>query len=261
MMITQNSDEKIKEPILFEEDADVTYVTINKPKEHNCLNSSDLSNIIKKLENIQNRNDIKIVVFQSIGKTFCAGLDLEEISQSSESSTRKILDLFTHLTLLVKNLKAITIAKIQGPAIAGGCQLTAICDIALSKKRNWFALPGPSLGLIRITPMVVLSRLIPQKKAFYHIFSGDKISAVQAADIGLISDVIHSSHLDQHVQNLIGKWSSYPPSFIIQAKKDFYSQLNMSFHEAHDYISKRMYDDFVNPEIQNKIKQFMKKNI
>ena len=82
------------------------------------------------------------------------------------------------------------IAAISGVATAAGCQLVATCDLAIASDEAAFATPGVDIGLFCSTPMVALTRNIPRKNAMHMLFTGEPVTATDAARMGLINRAV-----------------------------------------------------------------------
>ena len=106
----------------------------------------------------------------------------------------------TLMQSIVYNPKPI-IAEVAGVATAAGCQLVASCDLAYATASSRFATPGVNIGLFCSTPMVALSRNISNKHSMEMLLTGDFISSLKAAQIGLINESIKEEELETFVLN------------------------------------------------------------
>ena len=105
----------------------------------------------------------RVVILAAAGKAFCAGHDLKQMR--AEPSLGYYEDLFTQCTnvmLAVQRLPLPVIARVQGSATAAGCQLVAMCDLAVAASEARFAVSGINVGLFCSTPGVALSRNVPR---------------------------------------------------------------------------------------------------
>jgi enoyl-CoA hydratase/carnithine racemase len=97
------------------------------------------------------------------------------------------------------------VARVHGIATAAGCQLVAMCDLAVAARDARFAVSGVNLGLFCSTPSVALSRNLPRKQAFEMLVTGDFISADEALARGLVNRVAPAAELDAAVEALVSR--------------------------------------------------------
>jgi enoyl-CoA hydratase/carnithine racemase len=125
-------------------------------------------------------------------------------------------------------------------ATAAGCQLVASCDLAVASENALFATPGVNIGLFCSTPMVALSRNIGRKHAMRMLLTGDPVSAQQAWQMGLVSDVVADDALESATMELAEKIAAKSASTIKIGKEAFYRQIEMPLGAAYDYTSSVM---------------------
>src|SRR5690606_17464073 len=102
----------------------------------------------------------------------------------------------SQLMMTIQRLPQPVIARVQGIATAAGCQLVAMCDLAVAADSARFAVSGVNLGLFCSTPSVALSRNVPRKQAFEMLVTGEFIDAATALERGLVNWVVPADGLD-----------------------------------------------------------------
>src|SRR5215467_12882369 len=112
--------------------------------------------------------------------------------------------------LSIQRLPVPVIARVHGLATAAGCQLVAMCDLAVASVDARFAVSGVNVGLFCATPGVALSRNVPRKTAFEMLVTGDFISAEQARASGLVNHVAAADALDDEVESLVSRIVAKP---------------------------------------------------
>ena len=125
------------------------------------------------------------------------------------------------------------IAKVQGIATAAGCQLVAMCDLAVAASGARFAVSGVNLGLFCSTPGVALSRNVSRKLAFEMLVTGEFIDAEQARTSGLVNRVVPAAQLDAEVDALCAGIVAKPRMAIALGKGLFYRQLETGIEQAY----------------------------
>jgi enoyl-CoA hydratase/carnithine racemase len=222
------------ELLLRNDSESITTLTLNRPRESNALSFSLLTEFDTALDEIANDTASRVVVIGAAGRAFCAGHDLKEMRANREREfLRSLFDLctrvFTKLTLLPQPV----IAKVQGIATAGGCQMVAACDLAVASTEAKFATSGINVGLFCSTPGVALSRNAPRKRAMEMLLTGDLISAETAAQWGLVNIVVSPGELEQETLRLARAICAKPREIIAEGKRAFYEQIDKPLHDAY----------------------------
>lgn len=223
-------------PLLFERDArGVVTLTLNRPQSFNALSQAMLDALQSALERVAADAHARVVVLGAIGKAFCAGHDLKEMR------ARPALDYYEALfaqcgcmMMSIQRLEVPVIARVQGIATAAGCQLVAMCDLAVASRDARFAVSGVNLGLFCSTPSVALSRNLSRKAAFEMLVTGDFISAEQAREKGLVNRVVDAATLDAEVEALAASIVAKPRAAVALGKALFYRQLESGIAAAYD---------------------------
>ena len=117
------------------------------------------------------------------------------------------------------------IARVHGIATAAGCQLVAMCDLAVAADDARFAVSGVNFGLFCSTPSVALSRNVGRKAAFEMLVTGDFIARRRGARKGLVNRVVGADALDAEVEALVAAIVAKPRVAIAMGKELFYRQL------------------------------------
>jgi enoyl-CoA hydratase/carnithine racemase len=125
------------------------------------------------------------------------------------------------------------IARVQGIATAAGCQLVAMCDLAVAAREARFAVSGVNLGLFCSTPSVALSRNLSRKAAFEMLVTGAFISADEAQAKGLVNRVVEADQLDEEIDSLVNSIVAKPRVALAMGKSLFYRQLEVGIEEAY----------------------------
>jgi enoyl-CoA hydratase/carnithine racemase len=137
------------------------------------------------------------------------------------------------MMMTIQRLPVPVIARVQGIATAAGCQLVAMCDLAVAAREVRFAVSGVNLGLFCATPSVALSRNLSRKAAFEMLVTGAFISAEQAQAKGLINRVVEADQLDAEVETLVASIVAKPRVALAMGKGLFYRQLETGIEEAY----------------------------
>jgi len=223
-------------PVLKSRDArGVVTLTLNRPKAFNALSESMLESLQSELDGVGRDSEARVVVLAAAGKAFCAGHDLKEMRASPSLDYYRTL--FTQCSRVMMSLQRLSVpvvARVQGIATAAGCQLVAMCDLAVASADARFAVSGVNLGLFCSTPGVALSRNVSRKAAFEMLFTGDFVGAEEARDKGLVNRVAPPDQLDVEVERLVAALVAKPRSAVAVGKALFYRQLETGLGAAYE---------------------------
>jgi enoyl-CoA hydratase/carnithine racemase len=228
--------------VLQEKDArGVVTITLNRPQAFNALSEDLLDALQAELDRVAADDTARAVVIAAAGKAFCAGHDLKEMrAEPSQAYYERLFAQCGRMMMSLQKLPVPVIAKVQGIATAAGCQLVAMCDLAVAVREARFAVSGVNLGLFCSTPSVALSRNLGRKAAFEMLVTGDFISAEQALAKGLINRVVDAGQLDAEVEQLLARIVSKPRVAIALGKGLFYRQLETGIQAAYDDAGRTM---------------------
>jgi enoyl-CoA hydratase/carnithine racemase len=174
-------------------------------------------------------------VIAAAGQAFCAGHDLKEMrAQPTSGYYERLFAQCSRMMLSIQRLPVPVIARVQGVATAAGCQLVAMCDLAVASRAARFAVNGINLGLFCSTPGVALSRNVARKAAFEMLLTGDFISADEARERGLVNRVIDAAALDAEVEALVACIVGKPAAAIRMGKALFYRQVELGIADAYN---------------------------
>ncbi|HEY8706836.1 MAG TPA: enoyl-CoA hydratase [Burkholderiaceae bacterium] len=223
-------------PVLRSRDVrGVITLTLNRPQAFNSLSEDLLAALQTELDAIAADDAARVVVLAAAGKAFCAGHDLKEMrADPSLGYYQRLFAQCGAVMLALQRLPVPVIARVQGIATAAGCQLVAMCDLAVAASDARFAVSGVNLGLFCSTPGVALSRNLQRKAAFEMLVTGEFISAAQALDKGLVNRVVPAERLDAEVESLVASIVAKPRLAIAMGKQLFYRQLETGIEAAYE---------------------------
>jgi len=212
----------------------VVTLTLNRPQAFNALSQGLLAALQAELDGLHDDTGARVVVLAASGKAFCAGHDLKEMrAEPSLAYYQALFEQCAQMMLSVQRLPVPVVAKVQGIATAAGCQLVAMCDLAVAASTAKFAVSGVNLGLFCSTPSVALSRNLGRKAAFEMLVTGEFISAAQALEKGLVNRVAAPDELDAAVETLVASIVAKPRVAVAMGKALFYRQLETGIAEAY----------------------------
>jgi enoyl-CoA hydratase/carnithine racemase len=216
-------------------------LTLNRPHAFNALSEAMLAALQQEFDAIGEDESARVVVLAAEGKAFCAGHDLKEMrGKPSLEYYERLFSQCSDMMLGIQRLPVPVIARVQGVATAAGCQLVAMCDLAVAASTAKFAVSGVNLGLFCSAPGVSLSRNVFRKAAFEMLVTGQFISAEEAKMRGLINRVVEPEHLDAEVEKLVAAILAKPRVAVAMGKEFFYRQIELGIASAYEAAAQTM---------------------
>lgn len=219
----------------------VVTLTLNRPQAFNALSQAMLGQLQGELDAIASDKSVRVVVIAAEGKAFCAGHDLKEMrADPSPEYYERLFTQCSDLMLTIQRLPVPVIARVEAIATAAGCQLVAMCDLAVASSTARFAVSGVTVGLFCSTPGVALSRNILRKPAFEMLVTGEFVSAAEAKARGLVNRVAEPGQLDSELEKLVAAILSKPRVAVAMGKEFFYRQAELGIEAAYKAASQTM---------------------
>ena len=238
----------------------VVTLTLNRPQAFNALSEAMLVELQQALEAIASDESVRVVVIAADGKAFCAGHDLKEMrADPSMKYYERLFAQCSEMMLAIQQLPVPVIARVQGIATAAGCQLVAMCDLAVASSTARFAVSGVNVGLFCSTPGVALSRNVLRKQAFEMLVTGEFISAQEAKTRGLINRVAEPEQLEPELEKLVAAIISKPRVAVAIGKEFFYRQAEQSIAAAYEAASEIMACNMMDEAALEGVQAFIEK--
>ncbi|HEY8607391.1 MAG TPA: enoyl-CoA hydratase [Noviherbaspirillum sp.] len=238
----------------------VATLTLNRGDRFNPLSEEMLGALQAEIDAVRDDAGIRLVVLAAAGKAFCAGHDLKQMRAApSEAYYRKLFNQCSKLMLSVQQLPQPVVARVQGLATAAGCQLVAMCDLAVASTEATFAVSGVNYGLFCSTPSVALSRNVSRKQAMEMLLTGEFIDAETARERGLVNRVVPPAQLDEEIGRLAASILAKPAVAIAMGKQLFYRQLDMGIGAAYQLAGQTMACNMMDADALEGVQAFIEK--
>lgn len=250
------------EPMLLHDrdERGVVTLTLNRPQSFNALSEGMLAALGEAFEKLATDDSVRVVVIGASGKAFCAGHDLKEMrAEPSLEYYQRLFGQCTAVMMAIQRVPVPVIARVQGIATAAGCQLVAMCDLAIAGSDARFGVNGVNVGLFCSTPAVALSRNVPRKAAFEMLVTGDFISAEEAHAMGLVNGVVPADALDEEIEALVARIVTKPRAAIALGKAVFYRQLEQDMEGAYQDAGATMACNMMDASALEGVQAFIEK--
>ena len=251
--------------ILRADEGAVAVLVLNDPAKLNALSTPMLHALAAEFDAVAADPAVRVVVISAMGKAFCAGHDLKEIQaarQSPDAGAAAFDILFALCSRVMQQIAALpkpVIAEVQGIATAAGCQLAATCDMVVASDHARFGVNGVNIGLFCSTPIVALSRKIPQSAAFELAATGEFLSAARAQSLGLANRVTSVEDLSAQTMALAQTLAQKLPAALSIGKAAFAAQTGLPLDQAYAAAGSAMVDNLLNTQTSEGISAFLEK--
>lgn len=258
--MTQNAINSDAPYVLHERAGGIVTLTLNRGEKFNPLSEEMLTVLQTELDAIAGDATARLVILAAKGKAFCAGHDLKQMRATpSAAYYKKLFDQCSKMMLTIQQMPQPVIARVQGIAAAAGCQLVAMCDLAVASQESTFAVSGINYGLFCSTPSVGLSRNMGRKQAMEMLLTGEFIDAQTALERGLINRVVSLESLDQAISALADNILAKPAVSIAMGKQLFYRQLDMGISAAFQLAGETMACNMMDEAALEGVQAFIEK--
>ena len=247
--------------ILYEVDGGVATVTLNQPDTRNAVSNEMLGELLDALGKAREDEDVRcLVCASSHDKVFSAGANLAGFGADAPlvhkhfGSTR-FIELFRAFGELGKP----SICAAGGHVLAGAMGVALACDLIVAKDSATFSTPEINVGAFPFMVLALLYRNVPRKKANELALLGERISAQEALDIGIVNKVVPAEEFDAAVEDWARKLASKSPLIMRMGKDAMYRQMDMDFADALEYLHHNLTLALSTEDIQEGVKAFFEK--
>jgi len=235
-MMTNNQTEQIQKVLFNVDSLGIATVTLNNPDKHNAFDDGVIAELTQVFDEIAQRQDIKVMILASTGKSFSAGADLGWMKRMASYSYEENLNDANALANMLKALNFLpqpTIAKVQGAAFGGAVGLASCCDIVIASNKASFCLSEVKLGLIPATISPYVVNAIGQKASRRYFQTAERFFAEKAQQLGLVDEIVELTDLDKSVEGMVNTLLSNGPEAVRQAKQ---LALDVAYQDINDEL-------------------------
>ena len=197
----------------------VLFIQLIHESKLNALSQKVIDNLYKIVLQLKSNKDIKVVVIRGTKKAFSAGVDINEFASSNEG-TLKIESLVDEKWSCISEVEIPVIAQVEGLALGGGFELALMADIIVASDTAKFGFPEVNLGLMPGNGGTQkLLQTVGRFQAMKMALTGQMISAQDAYKLGLVTDVVPQTEIDDFVENLAGQISQKSTDSLVKIKR------------------------------------------
>lgn len=251
------------EAVLVALDGGVATVTLNHPEKRNVLSAAMVRDLLAAFAWCASEPAVRVLVLTGAGdRAFCAGADLATSFEAAggelerHHGRRGIAELF----LALRDLGKPVVGRINGHALAGGFGLACACDILLAVESASFGTPEINVGVWPMMISAVLARNLPRKVVLEMMLLGDRWTAAQLKEAGLVSRVAANlDELDKVTAEVAARLALKSPAILRLGRDAFYRMEDMSLEEALAYLQSQLTLVTLSEDTREGIRAFFEK--
>ncbi|MBU2514341.1 enoyl-CoA hydratase/isomerase family protein [bacterium] len=227
-----------EQDLLYEVKDRIAYLTINREAKRNSI-SAEVTNLCHQyLNEAEKDENVRVICITGSGdKAFCSGADLGGAMGADG------MDAFLNYANLLKRISGYpkpTVAKVNGYCLAGGTGFMLACDIVIAADHAKFGTPEVNVGLFPLMIGALIFRNVLKKKAMEMCLLGEKLTAQQALDMGMLTRVVSADKLNEVVGDVLKKLAGKSPIGMKIGKEAFYKMSDMPFEEGLDFLANQL---------------------
>jgi cyclohexa-1,5-dienecarbonyl-CoA hydratase len=211
------------------------------------------------LDECSHERELAAVVFEAADgiRAFSAGVAVEE---HVAETVYQMLEMFHDIFRALEDLSLPTVALVDGPALGGGCELVAACDICVATERSRFGQPEIKLGVFPPVAAVLLPRIIGEKRARELVLTGELIDADEALRLGLVNYVVPAAQLAAQADEILGRLRELSAPALELTRRALDLSRGFSFRETLDRVENLYLNDLMKTEdAAEGVRAFMEK--
>ena len=231
-------------------------ITLNRPPV-NVLNIAMMEEINGVLREWHGQKDLKVLLFNAIGKCFSAGVD---VGEHVGDLAPKMIEAFHGMFRLMVNFEIPTMASVYGSCLGGGCELAIFCDLVVASESTKFGQPEIQVGVFPPIAAQIMPRIMGRKAAMDLILSGRIISAQEALQMGLVNKVVKEEELQSETTQFVKPYLKLSAEVLRKTKKAITAGLMDDFDPSLKIIEEIYLNELMNTADANEgIKAFIEK--
>jgi len=225
--------------VLYEVDErGVATITLHDPETRNALSAELLEGLIESFERVRAEDEVRCAVLSSSHeRTFSSGANLGGFASEMALVHKHFAgERFVGLFKLIGELGKPTICAARGHVLAGALGIALACDLIVASEQASFGTPEINVGAFPFMIMALIYRNVPRKRANELLLLGERWSAEQALQAGIVNRVVPDAELDATVSDWAGKLAASSPVIMRLGKEAMRRQLDMPLDDALDYL-------------------------
>ncbi len=242
-------------------DGGVAHIILDDPDTRNALGNDILAELIDAFEAARDDAAVRCVVLTSSHeKVFSAGGNLDGFAADVPPVHKHFgIELFPRLFRLMGTLGKPVVCAANGHVLAGSLGLALACDLIVAKDTAGFGTPEINVGVFPFMIMALIYRNVPRKKTNELLLLGDRLTAQEALEAGIVNRVVPADEFDAAVKEWAAKLAAKSPVMMKLGKDAMYRQMDMPFEDALDYLRHNLTLALTTEDVREGVEAFFSK--
>jgi len=243
------------------DDSGVATVTLDQPETRNALSDELLGELTDALEAARADAGVRCVVLASSHeKVFSSGANLAGFAGDVPLVHKHLgTERFPRLFRLIGELGKPTIVKAGGHVLAGALGIALACDLIVAGESATFGTPEISVGAFPLMIMALIYRNVPRKKTNEMLLLGERLTAAEAREVGIVNKVVRDRDLDAAVDDWAARLATKSPLVMRLGKDAMFRQMDMAFLDALDYLRAQLTVTLSTEDVVEGVQAFFEK--
>lgn len=221
-------------------DGRIGRIRLNRSERYNALNRAMIREIVEAMERFDQDETVAVIVLNGEGKSFSAGADIEEMVDATPVSM-ELLDPFADWDRISRLHKPL-IAAVHGFVLGGGFELALACDLIYATPETQFAFPEVGLGVMPGAGGTQrLTKRIGRTRALEWLWTGDRMPASEAQQLGIINRIVEADQLEAHVLTVADRIAAQPVMSVRLIKDAVDKAGNLSLQDGMNHERRNFY--------------------
>ena len=243
--------------LLYKVENNAACFTINRAAQRNAISLEAIELFLEYLDRAEADPEARVILVTGSGdRAFCSGADL---GAAAEGKIQEGFNRYAQLLTRLSSYPKPVVARINGACMAGGMGLMLACDIVIARHDAMFGTPEVNVGLWPMMIGALIYRNAKRKKAMEMILLGEKLTADQALEMGLITRVVQTDDLDKTVSRIVKSLAAKSPIGMKIGKEAFYAMEDMPFEDAVNFLSGKISEVAATEDAREGITAFIEK--
>ncbi len=243
--------------LLYHVANNVATLTINREDKRNAVSLEAIDLFLAYLDQGEKDPDVRVILITGAGeKAFCAGADL---GGGPDGRIQEGFNIYARLLKRLSGFPKPVVARVNGACMAGGMGFMLACDIVIARNDAKFGTPEVNVGLWPMMIGALIYRNALRKKAMEMVLLGERLTADQALEMGLITRAVPADKLDDEVNGVLQVLAGKSPIGMKIGKEAFYAMADMPFEDAVDFLSEKIAEIAATEDAREGIMAFIEK--
>jgi enoyl-CoA hydratase len=246
--------------VRYEVEGGTARLTIDREAARNALSPAVVQQLVEGLERADADAQVRCIVLTGAGqRVFCAGGDLGGMTGDGFLSGHEGRRAYGLLLQRFQQVKKPTIARVNGHALAGGLGLVLACDLAVASADAGFGTPEIDRGLFPMMLMALLQRHLGRKRALELVLTGDRLTAQQAMEWGLVNRVVPAAELDAATRALADKLAGKSQAIVGLGRRAYFTAEDLPLGQAVEFLASQLSLNVLTDDAAEGVTAFLEK--